>query len=166
MDIALKKVRSNNGKKRRKKITFDIDDNGCFNITSHVKGKKGYSNITRNGRRTTMHRYIYEECFGLIPYGFVVRHKCDNPSCINPEHLEVGTHQDNSNDCDERGRRPNGESVYGARLTGKDVKKIKRILMSNKVDKQIISEIAKHYEVNINTIYAIHYNKSWVHINA
>jgi hypothetical protein len=47
---------------------------------------------------------IYEECYGEIPDGLVVRHKCDNPSCINPEHLELGTVQDNNQDKIDRNR--------------------------------------------------------------
>lgn len=52
-------------------------------------------------RRTNLY---YEYCWGPIPLDMIIRHKCDNPSCINPNHLLIGTHKDNSNDKIERGR--------------------------------------------------------------
>lgn len=60
-----------------------------------------YGNLTRQVRA---HRMIWEECFGPIPEGLVLRHKCDNPPCVNPEHLELGTIGDNNRDRVERGR--------------------------------------------------------------
>lgn len=50
------------------------------------------------------HRAAYEMAFGKIPEGLVVRHKCDVRNCINPDHLEVGTHKQNTADAIERGR--------------------------------------------------------------
>ena len=75
-------------------------DHGC-------KGDKGgYARawLTLNGKRicTFKHRRIYFELTGQLPE--VVRHKCDNPRCINPDHLEGGTQQDNMNDMKERGQ--------------------------------------------------------------
>lgn len=51
---------------------------------------------------STKHRKVYYEATGELPE--VVRHKCDNPRCINPEHLEGGTHTDNMHDMHKRGR--------------------------------------------------------------
>ena len=51
---------------------------------------------------TTKHRKVYYEATGELPE--VVRHKCDNPRCVNPEHLEGGTQKDNMQDCVQRGR--------------------------------------------------------------
>lgn len=54
---------------------------------------------------------------GPVPPGKIVRHKCDNPSCVNPDHLEVGTLSDNAQDAIARGRRRLGEKSYMAKLT-------------------------------------------------
>jgi hypothetical protein len=88
----------------KKPITWDVDENGCFNCTSHHIAKDGYVKIRKYKRTLRLHRYIYEEMYGFIPNGLVVRHKCDNRRCINPEHLELGTYKDNNHDQVKRGR--------------------------------------------------------------
>jgi len=80
------------------------------------------------GRKKYMlHRLAYCEAAG-VPIesitGYVVRHRCDNPRCINPEHLELGTTQDNVDDMWGRGRASFGER-HGATLTADDVKFIR-----------------------------------------
>jgi hypothetical protein len=88
---------------KRKPIEFEVNDNGCFICTSHPLND-GYCTISINGKSKRLHRFIYESCFGLIPKGLSVRHRCDTPTCINPEHLELGTHLDNMRDKVERKR--------------------------------------------------------------
>jgi hypothetical protein len=71
----------------------------------------GYGYLHRDGRKIRAHRMVWEECFGPIPPGLYVLHHCDNRTCVNPEHLYVGTHADNMRDMVERGR---GRSARGA----------------------------------------------------
>ena len=111
---------------RNKKITWEVDENNCFICTSHSKDKDGYARIRDRYKNVGVHKYIYEECFGAVPEGMLVRHKYDNPMCINPEHLEVGTYQDNSNDMVKRGRSCKREKNGRAKLEKSDYEKILR----------------------------------------
>jgi hypothetical protein len=87
---------------------------GCHLWTAGTN-HEGYGVIRdEDGRCTVAHRVAYELYVGPIPYhpdngsrgatGIVVRHTCDNPSCVNPEHLRIGTQADNMKDRVDRGR--------------------------------------------------------------
>ncbi len=76
---------------------------GCWVWTAATVGRAGHGSF-RNGRHVLAHRYAYQAYVGSIPRGQVVRHKCDNPKCVNPDHLELGTQADNMRDMAERGR--------------------------------------------------------------
>lgn len=65
----------------------------------------GYGLVRVNGKTVTAARRIYEVEVGPIPEGQVVRHRCDNPPCCNPAHLELGSVADNNRDTVARGRR-------------------------------------------------------------
>ena len=64
----------------------------------------GYGNFKVNGKTKRAHRVAWEEFNGPIPEGMNVCHTCDNPSCVNPEHLFLGTQYDNLQDMKQKGR--------------------------------------------------------------
>lgn len=146
------------------KIDFVIDENGCFNCISHSKNSDGYSQMTVKKKTIKIHRFVYEEMFGSIPQGLVIRHKCDNPNCINPEHLETGTHADNMMDMTKRGRAVyvKGSRSGQAKITEQDVREIKRLLHKNKMKQ---TDIAKVYEISNSTLSAIKYGITWKHVD-
>lgn len=97
------------GEKRRKKITWEeipckYPELGMCHICTSHSLRHGYPQLNRNGKGTNMSRIIYEETYGELKQDEIVRHKCDTPGCINPEHLERGTHADNVHDMFSRGR--------------------------------------------------------------
>ena len=101
-----------------------ITESGCW-IWMGCVDKLGYGRMSSCFGKPPFkaYRVSYELFVGKIPDGLLVRHKCDTPSCVNPNHLEVGTQKDNVNDASLRGRlnaksllnlHPGERGTYGA----------------------------------------------------
>lgn len=146
-------------RKFKKDIEYYINDNGCHICTSHCFNHSGYPLIRNKGKKMIMSRYIYELNYGKIPKGMCVLHSCDNPNCINIEHLRIGTHQENMQDKVIKGR---ATSVCGcksgmAKLTEAKVIDIRNSDLSSR-------KIAKIYGIEKTTILNIRSKKTWKHI--
>lgn len=100
---------------------------GCWLWTGKKIG--GYGKIRNKGVEYSAHRYSYEIHKGPIPIGLFVCHTCDNPSCVNPDHLWVGTNHENVLDSCRKGRRAaqHCEHNHHAKLTSKQVLLIRRL---------------------------------------
>lgn len=94
-----------------------------------------------------VHRMVYEFVNGPIPSGLLVRHKCDNPPCGNPDHLLLGTHADNSRDASERKRLPTGVRNGNGKLTDEQVNCIRA-----NPDRKNQAELALRFGVAPSTI--------------
>ena len=76
----------------------------CIPWWGGVDKGTGYGYVYQHGHKTTASRFVWEECFGVIPDGLFVLHRCDNPPCVNPDHLFLGTPKDNTQDMVAKGR--------------------------------------------------------------
>lgn len=139
-----------------KKIEYYVDENGCWICTSHAKDPDGYIMINR-GKHGRLHRYVYGLEKGELKDGEVVMHKCDNPSCFNPSHLEVGTNVDNQRDKVEKGRQAKGRKNGRAKLTESDVLAIRN-------DKRSARELARIYGVSHPNILDIKHRRTWTYL--
>lgn len=85
------------------KINREVGSNGCHEWIGS-KSKKGYGYFHHKGKTKKAYRISYELFYGPIPSGLHVCHICDNPSCVNPEHLFLGTNTDNYQDKIKKNR--------------------------------------------------------------
>lgn len=120
-----------------------------------VRFKSGYGRF----KKDYSHRVSYRCFIGGIQKGFCVCHKCDNPPCINPEHLFMGTRKDNSQDCLLKGRFTSlkGEKSSSARLKKRDILNILKETKEGKTQ----SELSKKYKVHYSLISLILNGKRW-----
>lgn len=126
------------------------------------KNTKGYGIIRELGE-VLVHRWIYEAINGEIPEGMYVCHHCDTRDCYNPNHLFLGTPQDNTNDMISKNRNPLGKKLPQTKLSDDDVRQIFQYRFEGKE----IREIAKLYHVTKHTVWEIltfrkrEYAKNW-----
>jgi hypothetical protein len=140
-----------------KHIQFITDRNGCHVCISH-NGKDGYPEITRGGKKMRLSHFIYEVYYDKIPEGMILLHTCDNPSCINPQHLQLGTHKDNVVDKIKKNRHAKGSKNGRAKLTERQVWNI--LKQENKSP----ADLAEIYGVKLNTIQCIRRGRIWNHV--
>ena len=125
---------------------------------------RGYGIYTRGKlgkRRVYAHRYVYEMLVGPILDGMFCMHKCDNPSCVNPKHLTVGTCSDNLRDMVMKGRSSRGEKRWCAKLTEDDVRAIRARYATGKVSTY---RLADEYGASQSAIQLVVHHKTWKHV--
>ncbi len=82
-----------------------VKTESCWEWVGYKTPDQGYGQIAVNGkRRRRVHRVAYELNYGPVPPGLCVLHRCDNRTCVRPDHLFLGTNQDNSDDMIAKGR--------------------------------------------------------------
>jgi hypothetical protein len=136
-------------------------DHECWNWKLKV-GSKGYANLGsggKNGKMLLAHRYSYELHKGEIPKDLYVMHMCDNPRCVNPNHLMIGTPKDNTQDALKKNRLKtgfvDGENHLLAKLNNETVK----IIKSNTELKSV--ELSKMFNISPQTICDIRKGRRW-----
>lgn len=118
------------------------------------------------------HRFVWEIYNGTIPIGLCVLHKCDNPACVNPEHLFLGTKKDNNKDMCQKGRHRSGtsktslaeckykrgEQHHAAKLRQKDVREMRKLYA---IGGWSYSKLANRFDVVISCAYKIINKLAW-----
>lgn len=122
----------------------------------------GYGQISLpSGNATNAHRVSWELHYGTIPEGMWVLHRCDNPPCVNPEHLFLGTHEDNMRDMAQKNRSPKGESSPVSKLTD-DIVREMRSLRAQGWSQQ---RIADKFGVSQPLVGMVCRRKIWSHVS-
>ena len=134
---------------------------GCWNWEAY-KDRDGYGRIVNAGKKRGAHRIAYQLYVGEIPDELQVLHRCDNPSCVNPAHLFLGTVADNMHDCMNKGRftlpvHLSGGKAGGAKLTEEQVKTIREMRAAGVMQ----NDIAREFGVVRHTISRIVHHYSW-----
>ena len=129
------------------------------------KDRNGYGLIAYDGKVRLVHRlaYMYFNNASLEDIAEkVVMHKCDNPCCVNPKHLMLGTQSDNIHDMHRKGRGPNirGENNGNSKLTDYQAKKIKQLYDIGLSQE----ELSKMFNVSRRTVYNIRTGATWGHL--
>ncbi len=138
---------------------------GCWLWTGATL--QGYGKIGaggHKGRPLSAHRVSYEIHYGPIPEGMHVCHRCDNPSCVRPDHLFIGTPADNIADMFSKGRNPprdnKGVRNGSAKLTAEKVVEIRR----DRAAGVLLKDLARKHGVSLTTISGAARGRNWQHI--
>jgi hypothetical protein len=138
----------------------------CWEWKSFIH-PSGYGWVNFKGRMRQAHRVVYELVNGPIPegegfHGTCVCHKCDNPKCIRPDHLFLGSHSDNMRDKKVKGRSValKGESHGNSKLTAEQVVEIRRL----RAEGLTLRAIAGRFGVSDVQVCNIVRGKNWSHV--
>lgn len=129
-----------------------VDRSGECWLWTGTFSAKGYGVLTFNYKQFRAHRVSWELANGRpVPEGMFVCHRCDTPACVRPEHLFIGTNDDNVQDCVRKGRRPR-------KLTREHVKAIRSLLRAGVSS---IRALGRQYGVDESAIRNIERNALW-----
>ena len=143
-------------KKRFWKHVDKRGENECWEWKAYCNSL-GYGQIMVTHPKSRCAQYVHRVSWIIhnkeIPLGMCVLHKCDNPSCVNPDHLFLGTRADNNHDMINKGRAPDrkGERAPNRKLTSMEVKEIRRLYIDGIKRKLIARQfnIVEKYVYNI-----------------
>jgi hypothetical protein len=138
---------------------YKTDD--CWLWTGGRIKASGYGSFWSNGKTVSAHRWSYMHFVGKIPPGMSVLHSCDQPSCVRPSHLRLGTQKDNVHDMIEKGRRATlrGSDAPWSKLTERDVCRIRKLAETTSH-----VAIAVKYGLSSQHVGAIVRRECWSHV--
>jgi hypothetical protein len=127
-----------------------------------LSGKgKGYGYFTFSGIKVFCHRFSYQLYKGRIPAGSVCCHSCDNPSCVNPDHLWAGTQAQNIKDMVNKKRNSSGFKITSAKLKPEQVQQIRHIYSLGGITQK---QLGIQFGVSLPTINDVVTRRHWKHI--
>jgi hypothetical protein len=140
-----------------------LSEEECWEWKAYVIPDKGYGTFWYMGENTFSHRMSWFLANGNIPSGLEVLHRCDNPPCVNPRHLFLGTQKDNMQDMIQKGRRflMIGELHANSVLTANDVIEIRR---RRKETGEHYDSIGRDFNLHSNYARDICTYKTWKHL--
>jgi hypothetical protein len=141
----------------RVKVTANSDR--CWEWTGYCL-KSGHGVTSRKAEVMLAHRFAWFITHGEVPSGLHVLHSCDNPPCVNPNHLFLGTHQDNVADMVSKGRQQRGERCHLSKYTEDVVRLLKERLRSG----WTVRKCSEVMGIPYNTVGAINRGYSWKHV--
>lgn len=135
---------------------------GCFLWIGAIHSNWGYGSFRYNGKTIKAHRASYQIYKGEITNNLQVLHKCDNPACVNPNHLFLGTNVDNRNDMNKKNRAnpPSGSNHWNAKITKDQVIKMRELFYAG----EEITKLSIIYSLNKKHIQDICKRRSWRHV--
>lgn len=128
----------------------------CWNWNAGTD-KDGYGKFWTGSKHSRAHIFSWNLHYGPIPDGELVCHHCDNPSCVNPSHLFLGSPATNTRDAIRKGRMRYGENHGRAKLTDDNVIEIAERLNYGETQ----TDLAKEFGVVVGTIGHIHHRRTW-----
>lgn len=144
------------------KVVF-VSESGCW-VWIGSRGKAGYGTFNAGSNKTTgAHRWSYENFVGPIDGNLFVCHRCDVRSCVNPNHLFLGTHLENMRDASKKGRLRGGNGKIGedhhlSKLTQSDVVQIRSEYTGKYGD---LTRLARRFGVSLTSIARVAKNRTW-----
>jgi hypothetical protein len=130
---------------------------GCWQWTASAF-RGGYGHTILDRQEMAAHRAVWILLVGPIPEGLFVCHRCDNPGCVNPDHLFLGTHHDNMADRGAKRRQVRGEQHPRAKLTESAVAEMREAYARGGISQ---ASLARRYGVAHSLIHRVLHNESW-----
>ena len=137
-------------------------NSGCWLWLAYTNSN-GYGTVVENGKSRAAHRASYEEYKGPIPEGMLVCHRCDTPSCINPDHLFLGTYSDNSRDCVSKNRHSSRKGTDNGRASVTE-EQVLRIIKDLEESYVTLKDLAQKHNVSPATVGRINAGHNWTHL--
>lgn len=135
-----------------------VDKSGDCWLWTAGTDRRGYGKFRINYRHYRTHRFAWEDTHGTIDADLCVCHRCDNPPCVNPAHLFLGTHTENHEDMVAKGRHPKGTTHGMAKLNQKEADEIRDRYRAGGISQ---AQLAREHGVTQALISLVILRKTW-----